>query len=239
MLTRDDVTGYVEALAPIEIIAMPVTEQTATPEQHEALARAVTEPYAHTIVASRHAAIYLARAVTDRARLGEIWAVGPATHDALARDGFSARVPSVHDGEALARELIASRASLRGVKILAPRAADGRTDAIAMLRAAGADVTDVAAYRTHAIAADDPSVAAGRALLLANAALCCVFAPSQVTALAAIIGPLSGLSCCAIGETTAAALRSAGVARCEVAATPTPAGLAGAVRAMLATLSPA
>lgn len=246
VLTRDDVVSYAEAFAAlrIDVVAMPVTRQVADPDHREAVARAVAAgPYAFTVVASRHAAIYLARALAAAHRaaadLGEIWAVGPATRDALARERLPARVANVNDGEALARELIGARA-IPGQKVLVPRAEAGRTGAIVLLRAAGADVTEVAAYRTQPIAAGDPEVAAGREALTGDA-ICCVFAPSQVSALAAIVGPLPELRArfCAIGQTTAAALRAAGVETCGIASTPTPAGLAEAVRAMLATLPPA
>lgn len=252
VLTRDDVASYAAALeaepprTAVDVIAMPVTRHVADPDQRDALVRAVEAgPYAFTIVASRHAAIFLARALATAHRaagdLGEIWAVGPATRDALALERLPARVASGHDGEALARELIETRA-ISGQKILAPRAEAGRPEAIALLRASGADVIEVAAYRTQPIAAGDPEVAAGRdALTLTGDAICCVFAPSQVSALAAIVGPLPELRArfCAIGQTTAAALRAAGIETCGIASTPTPAGLAEAVRAMLATLAPA
>ncbi|MFT3692630.1 MAG: uroporphyrinogen-III synthase [Kofleriaceae bacterium] len=255
VLTRDDVDSYAAAFKPlhIDVIAMPVTQQLADLEQREALARAVAAgPYHYTIVASRHAAIYLALALKKarrassedlaalEGRLGEIWAVGPATREALSLEGLTAQLANVHDGAALATELVASR-EVRDQSILVPRAEAGRTEAIEILRAAGAAITDVSTYRTHAIEATDPAVSAGRELLTGyGAAVCCVFAPSQVSALAAIVGPLAEVPAqfCAIGETTAAALRDAGVT-CGVAATPTPAGLAEAVRVMLATLPPA
>ena len=71
-------------------------------------------------------------------------------------------------------------------------------------------------------------LAAGRADVV------CVFAPSQVTALRAIVGDLGGLTTrfAAIGDTTAAALREAGVAEVAVASAPTPEGLAMAVSAV-------
>jgi uroporphyrinogen-III synthase len=124
---------------------------------------------------------------------------------------------------------------VHGKRILVPRAEDGRLEAIEMLREAGAHVVDVVAYRTLAVSADDAAVARGLELLTTGAAtLCCVFAPSQVTALAAIAGPLPQLKTqfCAIGETTAAALRSAGVGEVAVASSPTPEGMAQAVRSV-------
>jgi len=119
-----------------------------------------------------------------------------------------------------------------GRRVLVPRAEGGREEAIALLRAAGAEVEEVVAYRTEATPAGDPALAEGRAALAAgDAAICVVFAPSQVAALAALVGPaaLTALPFAAIGETTAAALRAAGAGAVAVARTPTPAGIASAV----------
>jgi uroporphyrinogen-III synthase len=119
-----------------------------------------------------------------------------------------------------------------GARVLVPRAEGGREDAIALLAAAGAEIEDVAAYRTIATAADDPALARGRALLASGGgAICVVLAPSQVAALAAL-GALPRVPFAAIGETTAAALRAAGAAEVAVADTPTPAGIASAVRSV-------
>ena len=242
VLTRDDVAAYAAQLSPhgIEVTAMPVTQQLADANDREALARALgSGPFTATIIASRHAAMVLAAglAAAGARELGEIWAVGPATRHALEAAGLDSHYPDgVHDGRGLANALLAAR-SLRGQRVLVPHAEQGRTEAIEFLRAAGADVVEVVAYRTHAIAGDDPRIAAGRALLTGQgAAACAVFAPSQVAALAAIVGPLAAVPTrfCAIGETTAAALRGAGLAEIAVAATPTPDGLATAIRTLLA-----
>lgn len=242
MLTREDVEAYAVQLSPlgIEIVAMPVTQQLADADDRETLVHALqTGPFAATVIASRHAAIVLAVALRRSAcELGELWAVGPATREALANEGLASHYPpGVHDGVELARALIGSR-DLRGQRVLVPHAEQGRTGAIELLREAGADLVDVVAYRTHAVAADHPSIAAGRELLTGyGAAMCAVFSPSQAAALAAIVGPLADVPTrfCAIGETTAAALRAAGVMQIGIAATPTPDGLASAVRTLLAT----
>lgn len=231
VITRDpvDAEAYTSILAPLglDVVAMPVTKTA--PADPAALTRALQTSWDIIVVASPRAAAELHRA---RVTATEIWAVGPATQRALAP--LVARVPEgARDGVELARHLIAT--GVQGKRILVPRAEEGRLDAIELLRDAGADVVDVVAYRTVAVSADDAAVAAGRDLLTAgDATLCCVFAPSQVTALAAIVGPLSALATrfCAIGETTAAALRSAGVAEVAVASSPTPEGMAQAVRSV-------
>lgn len=234
VLTRDPASAaaYAAALAPLglEVVAMPVTRHAAAPDP-QALARALDAgDYAAIVVASPRAAHELASAAAGR-ELPEVWAVGPATRRALDIAKLPAHhPPGVRDGAELARRLIADRA-IAGRRVLVPRAEEGRVEVLELLRAAGAEVVDVVAYRTVAAAASDPEVARGAELLRAGAAVCAVFAPSQVEALAAIVGPLGRISArfCAIGETTAAAARAAGVAHVAVAGAPTPEGMARAV----------
>lgn len=237
MLTRDpaDAEAYAAALRPlgIEVVAMPVTK-SAPAADPGALARALASgPFAAIVVASPRAAHELARAgVADAggdAKL--IWAVGPATKRALEIAKLRAHHPDVKDGAELARALVAKR-ELAGKRVLVPRAEEGRVEALDILRAAGAEVVDVIAYRTVAVPAGDASVARGAELLRAGEAnICAVFAPSQVAALAAIVGPLVAIATrfVAIGATTATALREVGVTDVAVAATPTPEGIARAV----------
>jgi uroporphyrinogen-III synthase len=238
VLTRDpaDVVAYAAQLAPrgIDVIAMPVT-RTAPAADPRALARALaTGPFAAIVVVSARGAAELVRVLADSSALApppEIWAIGPATLQALAVANVPAQhPPNVRDGADLARALVASGVTGR---VLVPRAEDGRPEVVDILRASGAEVVDVAAYRTLAVAADDPALAAGRAALSAGA-VCGVFAPSQVTALVTLLGPLDRLATrfCAIGETTAAALRVAGIAEPAVATAPTPEAFARAVAAL-------
>lgn len=221
MLTRESVEAYAKALAPLDVVAMPVT-RSAPPPDPGAIARALARPYAAIVVASARAAEAVKHAT------GEIWAVGPATQRVIAH---AIHPDGVRDAEGLARALLAAR-SVAGQRVIVPRAEDGRTEAIEILRAAGAEVDDVIAYRTIAVDAGDPAIAAGAELLASHAvAACCVFAPSQVNALHALVGPLAAIETtfCAIGETTAAALRAAGIAHPIVAEAPTPEGLARAI----------
>ena len=251
VLTRDDVAAYASALAPLglDVVAMPVTK-SAPPEDPDALARALdTGAYAAIVVASARAAQELARAATALASvhttlpdLPDVWAVGPATKRALDQAKLPAHQPAgVRDGVELARALVAAK-QLRGKRVLVPRAEDGRSEPLDILRAAGADVVDVIAYRTLAVAPDDAVLAEGADLLVrGGAAICGVFAPSQVSALAAAIAArdheLAGLvtQFCAIGDTTAAALRAAGIQDVAVAVSPTPEGMAQACRSVYPT----
>jgi len=242
VITReiDAASPYAAALAGLglEALAMPVT-CTAPAGDPEELARAVARGgYAAIVVASARAAAALAEAVrasgAGDAVLAEVWAVGPATARALAAAGIAAHVPDgARDAASLAQALVAERA-VAGRCVLVPRAEGGRDEAIAALRAAGAEVEAVVAYRTVPVAADDPGLAAGLAALRGGAVgVCAVFAPSQVAALDAlfeirrIAAPFA-----AIGETTAAALRAAGAGVVAVAEAPTPEGLAKAVSAV-------
>ena len=246
VLTRDpvDAQPYAAQLAPLgfESVAMPVTKPAPATDP-DALVRAVSKgSYDVIMVASPRAAHELARAVA--ASMGasvtmldmpDVWAVGPATKRALDIAKLPAQLPAnVRDGVELAK-MLAAKIKLKGKRVLVPRAEEGRLDGIAILREAGAEVVDVVAYRTVPVAVDDVNVQQGAELLRAgNALVCCVFAPSQVASLAAIVGPLGKVSTtfAAIGETTAAALREAGADRIVVARLPTPEGMAQAVRSV-------
>jgi uroporphyrinogen III methyltransferase / synthase len=250
VLTRDqaDVSAYASALAPLglTVVAMPVTK-TVGPADPGALSRALdTGDYAAIMVTSARAADELAQAVGALAGiratmpdLPDVWAVGAATRVALEKARLPAHQPEgVRDGVDLANALVVAK-QLRGKRVLVPRAEDGRTEPLVILRGAGADVVDVIVYRTVALTPDDPALAAGADLLVrGGAAICGLFAPSQVTALAAAISAreheLAGLvtQFCAIGETTAAALRTVGVREVAVALAPTPDGMAQAVRSV-------
>ena len=158
VLTRDpsEIDAYAVALAAIgiEVVAMPIT-RAAPARDPDALGRALTGDFAAIVIASARAARELARVAGSHA-LPEIWAVGPATRQALELAGLPARHPDhVRDGTELAAALIASR-TLAGKRVLVPRAEEGRVEALELLRNAGAEVVDVIAYRTIATPADDP-----------------------------------------------------------------------------------
>ena len=237
VITRDVDGGspYAEALEALgfDVVMMPVT-QTAPPSDPGELVRAMErDGYQAIVCASPRAAGAIIRA-KGHTPVPEIWCVGPATARVLAEAHLSPILPDgVKDGASLARALVAQR-DLAGKKVLVPRAEEGREEAIAILRDAGALVDDIVAYRTVPAAADDPAVARGCEVLPA-AAICVVFAPSQVAALDALVGVRRIARFAAIGETTAEALRDAGAEVIAVAATPTPEGIAKAVAAVYPT----
>ena len=237
VITRDVDSGapYASALAALgfDVVIMPVT-RTGPPHDPDALVRAFERGgYQAIVCASARAAAAIIRA-KGHAPVPEVWCVGAATARVLADAHLSPIVPDgVRDGASLARALVTQR-ELAGKQVLVPRAEDGRDDAIAILRAAGVLVDDIAAYRTVPAPPDDPLVVRGCELLRAGeVALCVMFAPSQVAALDALV-PLRTLPAkfAAIGETTADALRAAGAEVIAVAATPTPEGIANAVAAV-------
>lgn len=140
-------------------------------------------------------------------------AVGPATAEAAVGEGFRVDyVAKNRTGEALARELAGE---LPGRRVLLPRSdrADDRLPAA--LRAAGADVTEVVAYRTAAPNSLDPRVLEGvrggevDAIVFASPSAfhnLCRWIPAKELA---ALSPRVRFA--VIGATTSKALREAGV----------------------------
>ncbi len=144
-------------------------------------------------------------------------AVGPATTARLARHGVKVDlIPADHRAEAAAAELIAAH-DLAGARVLLPRASLATAELPDALRAAGADVTDVVAYRTVPVADTGDVDLAG---MLDRRALDVVTftSPSAVRALAALLGGpertaalLAGTHVASIGPVTTRALRTLGL----------------------------
>jgi uroporphyrinogen-III synthase len=228
VLTRDPdaAAPYAAQLATLglDVVAMPVTRiDPASDEDRARLAAAAThlDRYDAVLIASPRAAEALLAAMGgDKTGLWgasapKVWAIGAASQAALARDGIAAALPPKADAAGLAEAVIAGGMARR---ILLPRAEGGRDEGIAALEAAGATVDAIVAYRTVPVGADDAGIAAGLAAIDRGAAFIALFAPSQVTALEAILasrgGSLRGLACplVAIGATTAAAIAATGAA---------------------------
>ncbi len=161
--------------------------------------------------------------------------VGPATATRLAE---LVREPDLVPGEHTGAALAASLARhVAGRAVLVPRAAEGRPELVDGLGAAGAEVVAPVAYRTvaappEALAPLGDALAAGRVDAVAFAS------PSAVRSVVAALGPraglLGGVLLGAIGPTTAAALREAGLAAGAVPAEHTAEGLAAALAEALA-----
>jgi uroporphyrinogen-III synthase len=242
VLTRGSIEDYARSLAGLglEAVAMPVTRHVAPPDP-DALSRALAEPFDVVFVASaRAAARLIAAAATAKRRLPAVWVVGRATQLVLESAGIAAHHPAgVRDGDGLANALVHARRGKAG-RVLVPRAASGRDEPLATLRAGGLDVVDVIAYATVADPTHPEVEHAAQLLRDGSAAVCAVFAPSQADALDAIVGPLAAVATryCAIGETTAAALRALGATSVSVAPEPTPAGMARAAAAVYPARTP-
>ena len=163
---------------------------------------------------------------------GPRWAaVGTATKAALQARGIEVRfVPSIADAGALAAELPIER----GETVFLPRTDIADRRLVAALESRGASVDAVVAYRT--IEGPEPSREALRALFAAGGPDAIVVASaSAVRGLAMLLGRAHlelarRIVACCIGESTAAAARSAGFELVLVAPATESAGLAQLVR---------
>lgn len=154
--------------------------------------------------------------------------VGPATADAAREAGWRvAVVPERATGAALAAALVAAGVG-EGTRVLFPKAADAREELPAVLRAAGAAVEEVEAYRKQG-----PTGAAGplrRALSEGTIDLLTFTSPSTVHNFSRFFGELRhAVPVVVIGPTTARAAVEAGLRVAAVASEHTTAGLVAAV----------
>ena len=149
-------------------------------------------------------------------------AVGRATAKAVAAKGWACSViPEDARAAGLARALRVPR----GARVLIPRAERGLDTLPIALRKTGARVTVVPAYRT--ISDTDGLRVLRRALALGADAV--TFASGSAAVLGAADLKISGAAAIAIGPTTAAALRAAGIVPAAVATRPDPESFARAV----------
>lgn len=151
----------------------------------------------------------LARKRLDVRRLGGIQfaVIGEGTAAALEERGvYPDRMPQIYDGESLGRLLAGEE--ICGKRILIPRAEKGNPLLVPLLEEAGAQVDDVAIYRT--VYRDDPDGII-RQELEKGRADCVVFTSSSTVdgfAAAAQGMDLTGLTAVCIGERTAQTARS-------------------------------
>lgn len=135
-------------------------------------------------------------------------AVGPATSEAAAAEGFLVgHMAEEFQGVALAAELAED---LAGKKVLLPRGDLAADDLPAALRAAGAQVTSVIAYRT--VDADSAAPEALEAVRQGNADVISFFSTSAFRSALKRLGEktMNQIPIAAIGPVTAAEIRSAG-----------------------------
>jgi uroporphyrinogen-III synthase len=158
-------------------------------------------------------------------------AVGPATADAARQEGLVVKfVASRNTGEGLAQEL---REHVLGKKVLLPRSDHAAADLPAALSRAGAQLTDVVAYRTLAV--HDAAAKELEQIRQAGADVITFASPSAFHLFVEQIGAdalrrLSGrIVLAAIGPVTAKAIQQAGFVAEIVAEDSSAAGLVAAI----------
>lgn len=184
----------------------------------------------------------LSRQDGDLRRLGgvRVAAIGPATADALRTRGLRPDVvPDEFRGEAVAAAMLdADGDAMRGQRVLLPRAAVARDALPDALRAAGAQVTVVAAYQTVGVAHRQVDTLR-EALQAARLSALTFTSPSTVQHTLAALDDdrdLLGRTCiAAIGPITAEAARDAGLAVAVVADDYTSDGLISALSSHFAS----
>lgn len=243
----DRAAAFLEALGPLGLVgvAMPVTTTVAVDDLAPlAAALAALQPGELVALASARASQLV---VEQLARTGLAlphvawWAVGESSAAPLRQLGYSVATAPRSSATGLAEAILAAASAtssppLSGLRVLLPRAEDGRDEAALALRAAGARVDELVVYRTAPLPFETPALQAALAHFRAGeVAVAALFAPSQVTALQSAL-VAAGLSLAtspalfaAIGDTTAQALAAAGVAQLVVASAPTPQAMANAV----------
>ncbi len=163
--------------------------------------------------------------------------VGAATRSVLEGEGLRAeRMPATFGGAALAAELARF---VGGKRVLLPRSDRAGQELPAQLRAAGAAVTDVEAYRTAEPETLDSAIL--EAMHRGEADAIAFFSPSAFEHLARALGDGvmlrmadAGVAFAAVGPTTAAAIRAAGLPVAAEPATATSMALVDALESYFA-----
>ena len=216
-----------EGAEPVRMPAIAI----APPEDPAPLERAVREldAYAWVVITSATGASALfaeiARQGRDARALGaaKVCAIGPATAAKLASYGVRADlVPEEFRGEAVASAILARHPEgLAGRRILLPRAAVARDVVPDTLRANGALVDVVPAYR-NVSPGDAQRAELARAIREGAVDVVTLTAPSTLSSVCEALGDdaasvLAGLTVASIGPITTAAAEKAGV-RVDVSA---------------------
>jgi uroporphyrinogen-III synthase len=158
-------------------------------------------------------------ALPSAAGASRVAAVGPATAKAAQSAGLKVEyVARNHRGTALAEEL---GEKVKGKSVLLPRSDRANPELVERLKALGANVKEVVAYKT--VGPDDELSAKAKVALKGGADAVLFFSPSAVCHLQEVLGPekFAALSqralFTAVGPVTEQALRNAGVARIQMA----------------------
>lgn len=238
-----ELASALEALG-AEVLEVPTIE-FADPEDWGPLDRAIGDLDGFTWViftstngVERFVARLDSLGLNARALLGKkTAAIGPATAEALQRLGVTPDViPSEYRAEALAESL--PLATMRGCRVLIPRALKAREVLPRLLREAGADVVVAPCYRTVV-----PSIDAGgleRTLLSGGIDLITFTSSSTVSNFASLFpagragGLLRAIPVACIGPITASTARELGIEPAAVAAEYTIPGLVATIERLLA-----
>jgi uroporphyrinogen III methyltransferase / synthase len=211
-----ELAAALEALG-ADVVQLP-TIRIADPEDPGPLLRAIDDLHAFDWVVftsvngvERFFALLDARGRDARAlATAAVCAIGPATAAALAARGIRADlVPGEFVAEA-ALEALAAATELKGKRILLPRAAEARAVLPEGLRARGAEVVEVAAYRTVQDGAGADAVA--EQLKAGEIDLVTFTAGSTVRSFVSLVGTeLGGAKVASIGPVTSAQARELGL----------------------------
>ncbi len=188
-----------------------------------------TSQNAVTFFAGRSRELGLAReSISGRPQIA---AVGPGTARAAGLVGYPVHhVPAEARGLALAAEL---RQEMRGKRVLLPRSDRARPELPAALREAGAEVTEVVAYRTST--SEEAHGETLEKVLRAEVDVITLASPSAFKRLRELAGIellhrlAARVAFAAIGPTTADAIRRAGLPVAIEAERPTSSGFAAAI----------
>lgn len=228
---RDRAGSLVEALEAegAEVVRFPTIEVTES-EEAAGIAGSGTldAEYDWIIFTSAYAVRALGEAAARSGAGCRVACVGRATSAAAVEQGWRvALVPEVGTGEGLAEALVEAGVGV-GSRILFPRAADARDAMPAALRRAGAAVEEVVVYRKSTPGAGGGP--GGAQASLGAVDLVTFTSPSTVRGFVSLLGAACrSVPAVAIGPTTAAAARKAGLTVAGVAGDPTVEGLTRAV----------
>lgn len=234
---------------PVPLPMLRIAPLRGTPE----IARALSQLQSYGLIAlcsanaARHFAACLRQPGRPAALPGRICAVGAATAQAALRAGLPVELlPPPAAGEPGGAESAAgadggaagllaallARGGLAGCRVLLPRAERGRQVLSRGLRAAGAQVDEIAVYRTEAAPFDGPALCGQ--LEEGTLAALTFASPSAVRHFAAGVGARGlraarAAAVAAIGPVTAAACRAEGLPPDVVAARPSAEALVAAL----------
>lgn len=202
----------VRGAQPVRMPTITIEPVADTSPVENAVERAVGGGIDWLVLTSAHAVEPLAAHLHGRYVAARIAVVGTRTHEALVRAGLKAHLVAAGPGaEQLVRDM--ARAGVDGNKVVCLLSDKARPILVDGLRAAGADVQAIEAYRNVPVSEVDGEV---RSLIHCGKIDAVTFAsPSAIESFRHLAGAdlpaLSGAAFFSIGPTTSATLRVAGL----------------------------